>query len=136
MIRMALRDDIPQLLEWGDAFARQAEIDWYAPESFEQTLLGMIENPDAAVILHDKGMIGGIIYPHFLNSNHKIAQEVFWWAEGNGADLMRAFEFWAESSGAKEVHMSCLDHLRADALARVYRSNGYRALDRSFARSL
>lgn len=86
-------------------------------------LLEMIEDEDAVVIMHDHGVIGGsIITPYFNNT--PVAQELFWFAERDGMELLKAFEAWAYVEGAELVSMAGTG-IRPKALGRLYRQHGY-----------
>lgn len=95
-------------------------------------LQGLIRQ--GVVLMHDKGMIGGMIAPAFCNGSWLQAHELFWWAESGGLALLRAFEAWARGEGAAEVRMSSLASLpRADA---ILRRKGYAATELSYSKVL
>lgn len=90
----------------------------YHAETVGEMLAGMIDNPNAVVLMTDYGLIGGVLAPAYTNKNWIMAVELFWWAERGGIALLRAFEDWAAPL-AQEVRMTSLSSLeRADALLR------------------
>lgn len=79
----------------------------------------MIQNDAAAVLVSDAGAIGGMLSPAYCDPSWTMAVELFWWAEKDGLQLLRAFEDWAQEIGAKEVRMTSLASLpRADLILR------------------
>lgn len=124
-VRLAGVSDLGQLVKWGQAFHSQSP--WsdtpFDPYKMKVVLLEMIEDEDAVVIMHDHGVIGGsIITPYF--NNIPVAQELFWYAEKDGMELLKAFEAWAYVEGAELVSMAGTG-IRPKALDRLYRQHGY-----------
>lgn len=92
----------------------------------------MIESESAAVLMTDRGVIGGAINPAYCDPSWTYAVELFWWAKGDGLKLLRAFEGWAQHAGAKELRMSSLATLtRADRLLRCV---GYAPAETSYSK--
>ena len=133
MIRPATAADIPQLVEWMAKFHEASKTDVpFDPDYTAQFLDGLIRQ--GIVLMHDHGMIGGMIAPAFCNGQWRQAHELFWWSERGGLALLRAFEAWAVAQGAKEARMSSLASLpRADA---VLRRKGYAATELSYSKVL
>ena len=95
-------------------------------------LARMIEDDRAAVLMTERGVIGGAVHPTFCDQDWKIAVELFWWARGDGLVLLRAFERWAQQAGANEVRMTSLAALpRAD---RLIRRVGYEPAEVSYSK--
>ena len=105
----------------------------YVEDDMRQTFLNIMQEPTAAVFLTDTAMIGGLLSPLFFNKTHIVAHELFWWSEKgsrDGARVRKAFEAWAELSGAAEVLMTCLaddDENRMRSI--LERRHGYEALE-------
>lgn len=83
------------------------------------------------------GMIGGLVYQHFLTTRIT-ATEAFWWVEPNarGAriakDLLEAFAAWATDRGAAVIELGS----RHEKLDRFYARLGYRAVERVFQKEV
>ena len=136
MIREATKEDIPQILVWGQHFADAAGIDWFSPETFDKIAQGMIATDDHCLLVSDTGMIGGCHAAHFLNIEKTYVQELFWWAERDGKAVMEGLEMWARSKGADMVMMSSLEALRPAALDRVLKARGYTPSDHYYLKEL
>jgi hypothetical protein len=110
--REATIADIPQLLEWGREFHKMGGLRCaYRPEAVEAMLAGLIEGETGVVLMHDHGMIGGVLVPAYCDPDWWHAVEMFWWSSRDGRTLLRAFEVWAEGVGAQEVRMTSLAEL-------------------------
>lgn len=133
MSREATIADIPALIPWGREFHEASNQAFpFDPEGLDRTLRGMIEAEAATVIMHDHGVIGGILSPVYCAPAWVMAVELFWWAEKDGMQLLRAFEAWAEARGANEVRMTTLTNLpTADA---ILRRKGYAASEISYSK--
>lgn len=133
MIRPATMDDIPALLEMGKVFHAESGM----PFAFNTDVMGgvlarMIETDAAAVLMTDRGVIGGMVQPAYCDPTWLYAVEMFWWARGDGMALLKAFERWAQSAGADEVRMTSLAALpRAD---RLLRRVGYAPAEVSYSK--
>lgn len=124
----------------GEKFATLAKLDdhvGYDPESAESLFYHLMESPDGILIISDKGMIGGLCYPHPFNSKVRIGQEVFWWSEGrDGALLLGAAEQRAKELGCAFWGMITVETVNPDRMARYYEKRGYKATERAFMRAL
>lgn len=130
MIRPATYADIPRLIEMGRRFHLAAYADLpvgYDTPAVTQMLLRMIDGDDAAVFVSERGMIGGVLTPFYMDPASKSATELFWWAEdGSGVALRERFEAWARDAGAVVTAMSAFEHMRGPAIRRVLAKQGYR----------
>jgi GNAT superfamily N-acetyltransferase len=117
-MRRAVADDIPRLVEMGEAFHNAAQMPFeYDPAATAQFLAAVIDT--GVVFVSEYGMIGGTLLPAYTNPDWVLAVELFWWASGGGLALLKEFENWAAEQGANEVRMTSLASLeRADALLR------------------
>jgi len=81
------------------------------------------------------GMLGFIVFPHFL-SGETVAGEVFWWVEpdfrGEGVKLLREAEKLAKERGAKRMQMIAPN----DHVGQFYQHVGYNFVESTFQRSL
>jgi hypothetical protein len=133
MPRLATEEDIPAIVEMGRAFHEMAAVPMgYSQDAISRLVQSMIDHPDAVVIMSDTGVIGGQILPAYCDPEWKIAVELFWWANGGGMKLLRAFEGWAKDIGAHEIRMSSMAALpRAE---RILTLAGYRPAELSFSK--
>lgn len=120
MVRAAAIEDIPALLVMGRVFHAEGKLTCaFNPDAMADVLGKMIEADAAAVLMTERGVIGGMLNPAYCDPDWVYAVELFWWAQGDGLALLRAFERWAQQAGAKEVRMTSLAALpRADRLLR------------------
>jgi len=103
----------------------------------------LLSNPNVIYIEEPgKGCILGIVYPHFLNPEYTICQELGWWVEPEwrgttlGMRLIKQFETAAKLAGADKIIMIRLDSLEPDKIEDIYLRTGYRPLERSFIKEL
>jgi len=101
----------------------------------EVVLLEMMADPDAVIIMHDGGVIGGHIMNPFF-SHEWAAQEMFWYAELGGGALLEAFEAWAYSEGAELVSMAGLGGPKEKTIRKLYERKGYEARETFFVKTL
>ena len=148
MIRAARHEDMPRLVEMGRAFLAEtalADFTEIDDDSFSRTLTGMIDGDRAVLIVAEEsqiiGLIGGLVYPFYFNTNHLTGQEMFWWVEpayrkGAGRQLFKALETWAREMGAKTLTVMALDSNRPEAVTAAYKRAGYTPTERNFMRAL
>lgn len=137
MIRLAEDADIPRIVAMGERFHALAGHDIpYDREAVADFLRATMANPDAAVICHDHGMIGGVLVPLYYNPAAVMAVETFWWAERDGRSLLAAFEGWAHGRGAKRVVVSRLEGKGDRALDALFRRRGYAPMEHSYVRAI
>lgn len=133
MIRPATPEDIPALVDMGRKFHAASQMPMgFDPQAVEAFLGQLI--PQGGVFIGPRGAIGGALAPAYCDPAWVMAVELFWWAEGGGMGLLRAFEAWAVESGAREVRMTSLAALeRADRLLRLV---GYSPVEISYQKVL
>lgn len=87
------------------------------------------------------GALGAAVYPD-PNDGELVATEFFWFVmpdrRGGPAALrlLRAYETWAQSVGARRLIMVHLAALRADDLKRVYERMGYREVETHYIKEV
>ena len=106
-------------------------------ENVRELITRMIEgNPmDSIVILKPEvGFILGIA-TDFLFGPHRLASEIGWWVEkdkrgnGEGLELLNAFEYWAKNvAQCKLISMVSLD----SKIEEYYKENGYKLYERAY----
>ena len=136
MIRRATIDDIDEAVKWGRKFYEGSK--WngktdYDVASVESTLKALIDGL-GVVFLNGHGIIGGMITPLYFNHSEKVAAELFWFADQGGADLKTAFDKWAKKNGATGMQMTCLVNDKEETMRRLYRTQGFDAMETSFYR--
>lgn len=140
MIRRATYDDIPAVMEMGRRFADDAgvtaKVGW-DDESVRNLLIALIDLENGILLVGEKGMIGGAIYPHPFNSNTVVFQELFWRSEGReGLRLYAEAEKWAREAGATHTAMSATEGMNPDGPCRIYERLGFSPFDRTFIKEL
>ena len=138
MIRPATIKDIPRLLEMGRKFADDAgvtaRVGWDA-QSVVEMLEGLIESEDGIVLVSERGMIGGMVYPHPFNNEVRVFVEIFWRAEdGQGLALLNAAEAHAKALGANKSVMVAMDGM--ERTTRLYGRLGYTPCETQFMKEI
>lgn len=139
MIREAVEGDIPAILELGQRF--HALSPWsdrpFNREATEQTVRNLIASPQGVLLFNGSGILGGVLAPIYFGGG-LIAQELFWFADKGGRELLDGFERCAEASGACGVLMvNLVMDERTDAIMnRMYERRGYALRERHFYKEL
>jgi len=138
MIREATLHDINKIAILGKDFVDTAwkeiasydvqdTIDWlYSFMRLSHSIIYVVEIDKEIV-----GMIAGMAIPFYFNQAHLNAQELFWWVTPEhrhssiGIKLLKTFEEWAISKGAKTIQMGTVARINPEKLASVYRKLGY-----------
>jgi len=142
MLRPATLEDIPRIIELGQAFFCEAGLELfmsYCPESSAKTFAGMIESENAAIFLLTSGGevvggAGGILAPHYFNASHRTGQELFWYVDPahrgrrESLRLLDALEAWAIGEGATTFVLASMQ-TSSPAVARLYQARGYHQLE-------
>lgn len=147
MIRTAIPEDMPRLLEMGRAFnleAGYAEDVPFDDASFAR-ILTVLGNA-ALLSVADKGRgaigMGAVdVAGSICNQQVKIAREVFWYVEpdhrnGLGRGMLDALECMARKGGAHLFDVVAEEGKRNPALARVYRASGFSPAEHTFRKRL
>ena len=107
MIRLATEADVMRVVDMVEDL--RAAVDGMMPVSrpwTAQVVAGLIQRPDAIVLVSDGGFLAGAMQPTIINPA-RIALEMGWFArDRSGMRLLRAFEIWAVEQGAAMVKMS------------------------------
>ena len=135
-VRPATLDDLPRLMGYAAEFLSYHPLTSQFPRDLgavEAKLRWMIESDEAALLVHDRGVIGGVLAPMWCSPGVTVASELFWWSESNGLSLMKAFEAWAASKGAQVVNMVMIMGVRD--VSPIYDRAGYAPVELSFMRA-
>lgn len=107
MIREATESDVMRIVDMVEDL--RAAVDGMMPVSRPWTaamVSGLIQSPDAIVLVSDGGFLAGSLQPTIINPA-RVAMEHGWLArDRSGMRLLRAFEAWAADRGAVMVRMS------------------------------
>lgn len=135
----ATKADIPHILDMGERFHKLSP--WrdrpYVREAVEQTLSNLIESPVGVLLYNGTGILGGVISPIYFGGGW-VAQELFWFADRNGKELLDAFEEWAGEQGADCVVMAhlTLGEEADERMRRIYEKRGYSLRETHFYKGL
>lgn len=138
-VREATPEDFGAILEIGRRF--HAFSPWRDRPFSDQATLEMLEritaSDDAVLLWNGSGILGGLVAPIYFGGG-VVAQELFWFADANGRELLDAFEAWAEDKGAAGVLMISLTiDERTDArMDRLYTRRGYGLRERNYYKEL
>jgi len=150
MIRNAVMEDLPALLEMGAKFFSEAgygDLVDYDNESTSHTLKTLIQSDTGLLVVSECnnkviGMAGGMVFPFYFNHNHITGQEFFWWLQPEyrggmvGVKLFKALEDKAKTAGARTFSMIALDSVNPEIVGRIYSKRGYRKSEHTYIRSL
>jgi hypothetical protein len=135
-VRQANKADLPQLLVWAAKFHQMSPykdmpFDQHATCRFMEQL---IDEPNAAIFVHEEGMLAAVLKEVFFSPDQVVAQELFWYADHGGRLLADAFEVWALIRGATAIAMASIgDNPRLD---QIYRERGLEPAEQFYMRAL
>jgi len=134
VIRQAVPEDIPRIVDAADRFHAQAcqpyPIDL---EHTERLARELIEQPNGVVFLTEDALLAGGVFPALLNPRVLQANELLWWSEGRGgAVVRRAFEQWAREMGAHAVYLASTETMRGPAVGRLLGRSGYELAETTY----
>lgn len=140
MIRHADRSDIPRLLEMGKRFADDAGVtdlvEW-DDDSVTAMLEYLIDDPKGILLVGEKSMFGGFVYPHEFNRKVLVFKECFWRSEGHdGVRMLKIAEQLATDMGASIAGMFTPIKMNPDAVGRLYERLGYTPGERAYSKRL
>lgn len=143
MIRRAVEEDIPRLVEMGQRFMRETDYREHLSENPAQIALflrNLLTCPDGAVFVSgsDASLTGTIVLLRFVQpfSGEVIVSELAWWvdpeARGDGVRLLRTAEAWALEHGAIAMQMIA----PTPKVERFYERLGYARVEVAYQRRL
>ena len=147
MIRAAAPDDLPAIVDMGEAFFEEAGWAARAPfcrESFAQSVKRIAEGGILLVVEKGGkavGMAGAVFSPAYWNEKVLIGQEIFLYIKptdrkGSGKELLRQLESAAKARNVQFFGMVSEHGLRHDALKAVYERAGYSLAEHTFCKAL
>jgi hypothetical protein len=109
--REATEADIWHILHYAEKFHamspwRDAKFD---PTTTAEFALQLIDDPNSVLFVHEKGMIGGTLIPVLFNKT-LVLQEIFWYADADGRQLLTSLEDWGKSRGSVSCLLSSLHY--------------------------
>lgn len=102
----------------------------FSPEDAEISIRTLMDNPDATVLVCDRGTLWLARFPLWFNHAETITREVFFWATRGGDALRREGERWA-GPGLTVLSRHDKTDPRLDT---YYRRAGYRPIEHDFIR--
>jgi hypothetical protein len=104
------------------------------PDKVAETVMILMGSPSGVVLVSDGGFIAGSISSTII-STERFAHELGWFATDNsGLRLLRAFEAWADSRGAR-VRLSTGPEDQVPArLRKALQRRGYRAYETAWVK--
>tara|TARA_Y100001938_G_C8050326_1_gene411333 strand:- start:35 stop:481 length:447 start_codon:yes stop_codon:yes gene_type:complete len=137
VIRAMKEDDLPYLIKMGERFYNETpEYRKYKFDEIKLKQLGWIclTQPENICLVYDKGgikgMMSGAVYEQFFSFD-LTASELFLFVEKTargaliGKKLIKAFELWANSMGAKETRVGVSSAITPDRTIGFYKVLGY-----------
>lgn len=149
MIRTALFDDLDALVSLARCYHDEAH-GWlpfdadYVRESFRMRCIDTMDGICLLLVegIQPVGFLAAAV-SSFFSAPIKIAAELAWYVHpdhrGRGAALLDEFEAWARERGCAACGLGMNefpDPRRSEALARLYRRNGYDPFERAFLKKL
>lgn len=137
MIREVALSDIPFVMRLGRDFADEAgvtdRVGW-DDAAVEAMLRLMIESPDHILLVGDRAILGGLVFPHPF-SGRMVFQEMFWRSHGGeGVKMLKMAEKLAQERGCKASLMLSIETM-PDA-GSLYRRLGYVPAEQTFIKEL
>lgn len=137
MIREAVAADIPRVMEMGRDFADEAgvtdRVGWN-DDAVRGLLEVMIESPDHILLVGDKAILGGLVFPHPF-SGRMVFQEMFWRSHGGeGVKMLRMAERMAKDRGCTASLMLAIETMPGAKV--LYERLGYEPAEQTFIKEL
>lgn len=133
MIRLATKEDIPEMLRMGESFfdaSGYGDLTTFDKEDTTDLLIKLI---DENWLLTDgeSTLLGFVVFPMFMNNSTIVAQELFWWVDesarktGVGSEILKKAEELAKEHGATAMMMLSIEDLNGGSVNKLYESLGY-----------
>ena len=138
-VREATPEDFDAILKIGQRF--HAFSPWrdrpFDADATRDMLNRMMASDDAVLLWNGTGILGGIVAPIYFGGG-LVAQELFWFADANGRELLNTFEAWAKAKGAAGVLMISLaiDERTDQRMEAIYQRRDYALRERTYYKDL
>jgi GNAT superfamily N-acetyltransferase len=146
MIRIAVEDDVPRIVEMSRKFYATTSYAEHAPMDDETVAALARQLMDSVMLVAEEGgkvvgMVGLVVAPFMFNNSINAAYEVVWWVEpeaqgaGVGKQLLAAVDTACVARGASIVVMVTLASSPPQAAA-LYERAGYAHSETSYTKRL
>lgn len=150
MIRPAVAEDIPRLLEIGAQFHAESRytdfgIDFDA-QALTETLERMVASEEAGIFVSERSGsvvgVGAVVLSTPFMSRRMIAIEPFWWMHPDlrgsmdSIRLILALERWSAENGCAAISMVELELVLGSPAAAIYRRLGYQPAERTWIKKV
>lgn len=136
--KQATEDDIPHILKLAKEFHKSSpykDIPIGSDEVLAKVATSVLSI--GTIFFTDNGFIAGVLTPLLFNPDVLVASEVAWWSEdGQGAELMDAFEEWGREHGASIVQYAALNNDKLIEMDKKYTEYGYQLFEVSYTKAL
>lgn len=134
-VRLAVAEDIPRIVDMvcalREAIDGPVEPD---PAKVSETIMILMGSPSGIVFVSGGGFIAGSIASTII-SNERFAHELGWFAaDSSGLRLLRAFEVWADSHGARVRLSTGPDERVPFRLRSALQRRGYRVQETAWVK--
>ena len=144
MIRLATKEDIPEMLRMGESFFNASgygDLTTFSKEDTESLFIKLI---DEGWLLTDgvSTLLGFVVFPMFMNNSTIVAQELFWWVDESvrgsrvGVEILKKAEELAKENGATAMMMLSINELNGDSVNKLYERLGYSRREQTYMRAL
>jgi len=144
MIKLATKEDMPQLLRMGESFFNESgysDLTTFNKDDTEKVVNHLIDN---GWLLTDgkSAILGFLVFPLFMNTSSKVAQELFWWVDedarktGVGLRILKKAEKLAKEHGAETMMVLSLNELNGEKVNQLYERLGYKRREQTYMRAL
>lgn len=133
MVKQANIMDLSKLLDWSETFHSTTPYKDipFERDTVQELLLRLIDG--GGVFLNEHGFVAGTLVPLTFNQSHFIAAELAWYCpEGDGQELKKAFEDWAEDVGALGTQFSTLVNGYTQKLGELLIADNFKPLEVSY----
>lgn len=144
MIRLATKQDIPEMLRMGESFfdaSGYSDLTTFNKEDTESLFIKLID--DGWLLTDGKStFLGIVVFPLFMNNSTIVAQELFWWVDeserktGIGIEILKKAEELAKEHGATAMMMLSIKDLNGDSVNKLYERLGYTRREQTYMRVL
>lgn len=146
-IRRAVETDWPRIHAMAEQFYMMTENAKTVPADYATMydLFSMLQREGFIYVADMEGeavaMLGCLVSPHMLNSNHLVATEIMWWVEPEhrrstlAAELMNHAEAEAGERGCTLITMTKLAQ-SSEVVDRIYVRRGYRNAEAAYVKEL